>query len=82
MSCYARADTQYLPSCRQSPLKLVVEKMLQDASHAHGLRSVSLRYFNATGAVPDGEIGEAHDPETHLIPLVTLIKFDRPNAIA
>ena len=37
---------------------------------ARGLRSISLRYFNAAGADPDGEIGEAHDPETHLIPLV------------
>jgi UDP-glucose-4-epimerase GalE len=50
--------------------KLVIERLLQDLDTAHGLRSVSLRYFNAAGADPDGEIGEAHDPETHLIPLV------------
>ncbi len=50
--------------------KLMIEKMLQDFDQAYGLRSVSLRYFNAAGADPDGEIGEAHDPETHLIPLV------------
>ena len=50
--------------------KLVVERMLADLDAAHGLRSVSLRYFNAAGADPDSEIGEAHDPETHLIPLV------------
>jgi len=50
--------------------KLVVERILSDLDQAYGLRSVSLRYFNAAGADPDGEIGEAHDPETHLIPLV------------
>jgi UDP-arabinose 4-epimerase len=50
--------------------KLVVERMLADLNTARGLRSVALRYFNAAGADPDGEIGEAHDPETHLIPLV------------
>ncbi len=50
--------------------KLVVERMLVDLNAARGLRSVALRYFNAAGADPDGEIGEAHDPETHLIPLV------------
>lgn len=48
--------------------KLMVEQALRDASAAHGLRSVSLRYFNASGAHPSGEIGERHDPETHLIP--------------
>lgn len=50
--------------------KLMVERMLRDFDTAHGLRSVSLRYFNAAGADPEGETGEAHDPETHLIPLV------------
>jgi UDP-arabinose 4-epimerase len=50
--------------------KYVVERILADLDHAHGLRSVSLRYFNAAGSDPDGDIGEAHDPETHLIPLV------------
>ncbi|MEW9624526.1 UDP-glucose 4-epimerase GalE [Rhodanobacter geophilus] len=50
--------------------KLMVERMLADAAHAYGLRSVALRYFNAAGASPDGEIGEAHTPETHLIPNV------------
>lgn len=50
--------------------KLMIEQMLRDFGVAHGLRSISLRYFNAAGADPDGETGEAHDPETHLIPLV------------
>lgn len=49
--------------------KLVVEHMLEYYSHAYGLRSVALRYFNAAGASPDGDLGEEHDPETHLIPL-------------
>lgn len=50
--------------------KLMVEKILGDAANAYGLRSVALRYFNAAGADPSGEIGEAHSPETHLIPNV------------
>jgi UDP-arabinose 4-epimerase len=49
--------------------KHMVEQMLRDFGAAHGLRSMVLRYFNAAGADPAGEIGEAHDPETHLIPL-------------
>jgi UDP-arabinose 4-epimerase len=48
--------------------KLAVERMLADVSRAEGLRYAALRYFNAAGASPDGEIGEEHDPETHLIP--------------
>ena len=50
--------------------KLFDERALHAYDAAYGLRSVSLRYFNAAGADPDGELGEAHDPETHLIPLV------------
>jgi UDP-arabinose 4-epimerase len=50
--------------------KLMVERMLADFFAAHGLRSVALRYFNAAGADPDLEIGEDHDPETHLVPLI------------
>ncbi len=50
--------------------KLMVEKVLSDYSAAYGLKSVALRYFNAAGADPGQEIGEWHDPETHLIPLV------------
>lgn len=50
--------------------KLAVEWMLQDSAAAWGLGAVALRYFNAAGASSDGTIGEDHDPETHLIPLV------------
>jgi UDP-arabinose 4-epimerase len=49
--------------------KLIVEKMLADYGAAHDIRSIALRYFNAAGADPDGEIGERHEPETHVIPL-------------
>ncbi len=50
--------------------KLMVEQILRDFSCAYGLRSVSFRYFNAAGAHPDGDMGEDHTPETHLIPLI------------
>jgi UDP-arabinose 4-epimerase len=50
--------------------KLAVERMLRDFGSAYGLKWTALRYFNAAGASPDGDIGEAHDPETHLIPLI------------
>ena len=50
--------------------KLFIEQVLADLERAHGLRSVCLRYFNAAGADPDGQLGERHQPETHLIPLV------------
>ena len=49
--------------------KWTAEQMIADFAAAHGLRSAALRYFNAAGADPDGEIGECHDPESHLIPL-------------
>jgi UDP-glucose 4-epimerase len=50
--------------------KLMVEDVLKDYELAYGLRSVCLRYFNAAGADPEGFLGERHDPETHLIPLI------------
>ena len=50
--------------------KLMVERILADYDRAFGLRSCVFRYFNAAGCDPEGEIGENHDPETHLIPLV------------
>jgi UDP-glucose-4-epimerase GalE len=62
--------------CPQNPInpygrtKLHIEHMLQDYSRAYGLRYAALRYFNAAGASTDGSLGEHHDPETHLIPLV------------
>ena len=50
--------------------KWMVERILKDYNHAYGLKSICLRYFNAAGADPDGQLGERHQPETHLIPLV------------
>lgn len=52
--------------------KLIAEHMLSDFATAYGLHYVALRYFNACGADPDGELGEWHDPETHLIPRALL----------
>jgi UDP-arabinose 4-epimerase len=49
--------------------KMMIERMLEDYSHAYGFSSIALRYFNAAGCDPDGEIGERHEPETHAIPL-------------
>ncbi len=62
--------------------KLAVETLLQDYGQAHGLRSITLRYFNAAGAHPDGSLGERHEPETHLIPLVLQAASGRRPAIA
>ena len=61
--------------------KLVVEQMLGDYDAAYGIKSVCLRYFNAAGADPDGGIGECHEPETHLIPLVLRAASGRREAV-
>jgi UDP-glucose 4-epimerase len=52
--------------------KLMVERILRDYDRAYGLKSISLRYFNAAGADPEGAMGETHSPETHLIPNILL----------
>lgn len=71
----------------QSPInpygrsKLIIEHILRDYDYAYGLRSVSLRYFNAAGADPAGELGERHTPETHLIPLVMQAASGRREAL-
>nr|WP_245398600.1 UDP-glucose 4-epimerase GalE [Oceaniglobus trochenteri] len=63
-------------SCPQAPInaygasKRAIEDMLGNFSASHGLNHVIFRYFNVAGADPDGMVGEAHDPETHLIPLM------------
>lgn len=57
--------------------KRMAERMLSDFDRAHGIRSISLRYFNAGGADPDGEAGEIHDPETHAIPLLLMAATGR-----
>lgn len=61
------------PTCPTNPYgetKLAMERLMHWCSVAHGIRYISLRYFNAAGASPSGLIGEDHHPETHLIPLV------------
>lgn len=77
-SCATYGIPAQLPiseGCPQLPInpygrtKLICELMLRDHAAAHGLRFAALRYFNAAGADLDGELGEHHDPETHLIPL-------------
>jgi UDP-glucose-4-epimerase GalE len=67
--------TEDLPVAPESPYgesKVLVERMLRWFDECHDLRSVSLRYFNAAGCDPEGEVGEDHDPETHLIPRVLM----------
>jgi UDP-glucose 4-epimerase len=72
-------EPQYTPMDERHPqqpinpygrTKLMVEQALADYDRAYGFKSVCLRYFNAAGADPAGQLGERHDPETHLIPLV------------
>ncbi len=76
-TCAIYGDPERLPLTEDLPkrpvsvygrTKLMTEQMLEDISRAHGLNFAALRYFNAAGADPDGEIGEEHEPETHLIP--------------
>src|SRR5688572_13630910 len=63
-------DHPQLPISPYGRTKLHMEHMLADFGSAYGLRHAALRYFNAAGASSDGQVGECHDPETHLIPLV------------
>jgi UDP-arabinose 4-epimerase len=78
-TCATYGIPQFLPISEEHPQtpinpygasKLMNERMLADVDAAHGIRSISLRYFNAAGADPDGEIGEERSAEGHLIPLV------------
>jgi UDP-glucose 4-epimerase len=81
---------QYVPideSHPQEPInpygmsKLMTERILKDYDEAYGLRFVALRYFNAAGAAPDGQLGERHNPETHLIPLALRAARDRTSSL-
>jgi len=63
-------DAPILPVNPYGRTKAMSEQILMDYAAAYGFQVISLRYFNAAGADPDGELGELHDPETHLIPLV------------
>lgn len=84
-------EPQYTPIDEQHPLqpinpygrtKLMVEHVLADYNLAYGFKSVCLRYFNAAGADPEGKLGERHDPETHLIPLVLQVASGRRPSIS
>lgn len=61
--------------------KLVIEQALADYAHAYGFGYAALRYFNAAGAHPDGQIGEDHDPESHLIPIVLQVALGQRERI-
>jgi UDP-glucose-4-epimerase GalE len=70
-------DSSLDPLSPYAETKMFVERVLRWYEKAYGLRYVSLRYFNAAGADPEGELGECHDPETHLIPLAILSALDK-----
>ncbi|MBB6249789.1 UDP-glucose 4-epimerase GalE [Nitrospirillum iridis] len=85
-SCATYGPVDTLPVTEETPqrpvspygrTKLMVEHILEDYGRAYGLRSAALRYFNAAGADPDGEIGERHDPEPHLLPRALLVALGR-----
>jgi UDP-glucose 4-epimerase len=89
-TCAVHGEPEKLPIVETLPrnpvnpygnTKYAVELMLEDSAPAWGLGSVSLRYFNASGAHPDGDIGEDHDPETHLIPLVLQVALGQRESI-
>jgi len=77
-----RETTPQRPINPYGRTKVAVEWMLQDSAGAWGLGSIALRYFNACGAAADGSIGEDHDPETHLIPLVLQAATGRRPSVA
>lgn len=62
--------------------KFMIERILEDYDHAYGIKHISLRYFNAAGADPEGEIGERHEPETHLIPLTIFAALGKRDSIS
>ena len=84
-------EPQYIPIDENHPQipinpygrsKLMVEQLLADYDKAYGIKSICLRYFNAAGADPEGELGERHNPETHLIPLVLQVASGRRSHIS
>lgn len=85
---YGQPDTMPIrETTTQNPInpygftKLVVERALRDYAKAYGFGVAALRYFNASGAAPDGSIGEDHDPESHLIPIVLQVALGQRDAI-
>ena len=89
-SCATFGDPVYVPMDEKHPQapinpygesKFFVEHILRAYDHAYGFRFVALRYFNAAGADPAGHIGESHDPETHLIPLILQVATGKRRSI-
>ena len=75
-------DDKTVPTNCYGQTKLAMEHMMGWVSKAHGLRYVALRYFNACGAHPSGAIGEAHNPETHLIPIILQVPLGQREAVS
>jgi len=80
--CPIGEDMPTQPTNVYGRTKLVIEGMLADFSMAYGLKYVSLRYFNAAGALAGGQIGEDHDPESHLLPLILQTALGQRPAIS
>ena len=89
-SCATYGDPKEIPIGENHPqnpvnpygkTKLMVEEILKDYERAYGIKFINLRYFNAAGADPEGQIGEWHDPETHLIPLTIYAALGRKESI-
>jgi len=90
-TCATYGIPQHLPLTEDHPqkpinpygkTKLMVEEIIKDFDQAYDLKSVIFRYFNAAGAHPNGLLGEKHDPETHLIPLVLLTALGKKESIS
>lgn len=90
-TCATYGEPQQVPISESEPqkpvnpygfTKLVVEHALADYAAAYGLGYATLRYFNASGASPDGDIGEHHDPESHLIPIVLQVALGQRQEVA
>ena len=75
-------DDKTIPTNCYGQTKLAMEHMMNWVSRAHGLKYVALRYFNACGAHVSGKIGEAHDPETHLIPIILQVPNGQREAVS
>jgi UDP-glucose-4-epimerase GalE len=89
-TCATYGDPQFIPMDETHPQqpvnpygasKFMLERILRDCEVAWGLKAVFLRYFNASGCDPDGEIGEDHSPETHLIPRILMAVTGEANEI-
>ena len=70
-------DTPQRPMNPYGASKMMSERICEDFEKAHGIKIVALRYFNACGADLEGEVGERHDPEPHLIPRALMAAADR-----